>query len=1128
MAQNTSNLKTKTVFAGSDTVHIDSLSLVPNALKVVGNNMPIWVDDVASKLVFLDPTFDSIAIQYRVLPLKLDASFKHKDTALFIPSLQEQSNPFSYQVEDNSKQQTSFSNLEKRGSLSRGVNFGNNQNLGVNSNLNLQLSGQLTERIQVLAAISDQNIPIQPDGNTQQLQDFDQVYIQLFDDYSKLTAGDFELKMPKSYFMQYQKRLRGISAQSNYAMGQTWLAQTGVSAAVSRGKFSRNIIQGVEGNQGPYRLRGAENEQFIILLSGTENVYIDGRKLTRGQEHDYIVDYNNAEITFTAKQMITKDKRIVVEFQYASQAYSRSLIEAHQHLSNNKLSLNLHVYSEQDAKNQALQQDLTEEQKEILRNSGNNIDGTFASGVSQADFRSDRVLYKLILDTFGNLGVDSIYVYSTNPDSARYQLRFTDVGAGRGNYVQVQSAANGQVFQFVSPLNGVPQGRFEPIVILITPKRRQMVSLGGEYILNKNNKLLFEGAFTNNDLNTYSNIGNSANQGNASKLIWQRRKHIDKDTLWAFTSQLGAEHLSKNFSEIERFRSVEFDRDWNIRDINLTEEQWLPSVELGLHRTEHLSLKFAFDAFLTPNEFKAYKNSAVLNTHWKGFDIDYKASALQTEGNLKKSNFLRHNTFATKRFKKFTLGFRDDLENNIQSQLNSDSLSPLSYSFYEWEVFIANADSAINTYKLSYNNRVDYGLFNNEIDLSTRGEALGFEFGLLKNPINQLKGKVSYRTLQVGNDSLYSGDPEENLLSRLEYDIKLLKGGLSSSSFYEIGSGLEERREFVYIEVAAGQGLYTWNDYNNNGIKELNEFEVAVFRDQANYIRISVPTNDFTRTYSNQFNQVLFLQPERFLNKNTLVGALVSRFANQVAFRVQRKTLREENANRYNPFYTQVSDTALLNTQSSFRNSLFFNRSHPIYGVEYTFQQNTNKNLQTNGLEAQSQKSHQTDLRIVLAKKFQMNIIASTGEREALSAFFENRNYLIEFEKLNPKLSYQPSPQFVAIASYAYTQALTKELTGEEKAFRQQAGLELKINQTNTGSLTLNANAIWIDYNAQSQSPVAYELLEGLLPGVNGTWEAGYQRTLGNNLQLNVLYTGRKSEQNKAIHSGSVQVRAFF
>ena len=53
-------------------------------------------------------------------------------------------------------------------------------------------------------------------------------------------------------------------------------------------------------------------------------------------------------------------------------------------------------------------------------------------------------------------------------------------------------------------------------------------------------------------------------------------------------------------------------------------------------------------------------------------------------------------------------------------------------------------------------------------------------------------------------------------------------------------------------------------------------------------------------------------------------------------------------------------------------------------------------------------------------------------------------------------------------------------------------------------------------------------MLEGLQVGSNITLKVGFQKNMSKNLQLSISYNGRKSEENRAIHTGSMQMRAFF
>ena len=211
------------------------------------------------------------------------------------------------------------------GSIARAITVGNNQDLSLSSSLNLQFSGRLSEDLNVIAAISDDNIPIQPEGNTQQIQDFDKVFIQLIHKNYTLTAGDFEIRKPNSYFLNYFKKAKGGYIQSTVESRNGYKILNDAAIAVAKGKYNRQVFIGKEGIQGPYRLQGSANETYIIVLAGTERVFIDGVLLKRGENQDYTIDYNVAEITFMPKRIITAYSRITIEFEYSDKNYARSL-----------------------------------------------------------------------------------------------------------------------------------------------------------------------------------------------------------------------------------------------------------------------------------------------------------------------------------------------------------------------------------------------------------------------------------------------------------------------------------------------------------------------------------------------------------------------------------------------------------------------------------------------------------------------------------------------------------------------------------------------------------------------------------------------------------------------------------
>jgi hypothetical protein len=322
-------------------------------------------------------------------------------------------------------------------------------------------------------------------------------------------------------------------------------------------------------------------------------------------------------------------------------------------ITNNKLNVRVNAFSEQDLKNQPLQQDLTDDQKEFLNEIGDNTGAALWPNIDSVGFSGEEVRYKMVDTLVNNLLYDSVFVHSTNPDSAVYELGFGLVGEGKGSYKLVSSDANGRVFAWVAPLNGVLQGNYAPLMLLVTPKKSQMITLGVDYAFSEKSILTSEFSVSNYDINTFSSLDRGDNTSFAMVLAYDRKTRISKKTENPWQLQSGAryEWVKKNFTPIEPYRKVEFNRDWNIDDLEDDEDQHQGFVQLGVDNRKHGIASYRFSILDNGPMYRGMMNSVLVDMNTTGFFFTFDGSLLNTKQDIYNTYFFRHKTGISKKMK---------------------------------------------------------------------------------------------------------------------------------------------------------------------------------------------------------------------------------------------------------------------------------------------------------------------------------------------------------------------------------------------------------------------------------------------------------------------------------------------
>ncbi len=274
-----------------------------------------------------DKSPKTITITYRTLPFAIKQVYKR---TLYGKTLPADVNRVPYPHPDTDrtvKTQTVTPNpqpnsqLEVSGSQTFGISVGSGRALSQNQELRINVEGKISDNISVLALLSDQDLPIQPEGTTENIQDIDQKLIRITHPNIKGTLGDFEGRLGNTEFIFFPRALEGVQVEGDFRWGRFHL----IPSAIPKGKSTSIVIPGEEG-RGEYRLTA--DGQYVIVKAGSEIVWLNGVRMRRGENNDYVVrDYGDAIIEFNSKHLITINDVIRIDFEYIPEerAYQQNL-----------------------------------------------------------------------------------------------------------------------------------------------------------------------------------------------------------------------------------------------------------------------------------------------------------------------------------------------------------------------------------------------------------------------------------------------------------------------------------------------------------------------------------------------------------------------------------------------------------------------------------------------------------------------------------------------------------------------------------------------------------------------------------------------------------------------------------
>ena len=1087
-----------------------------------------------------------LQVIYDIFPYNLKDVYSNFDVSVEKDTLSGDTIQVAVQKRDILDNLFETSDLEKSGSIFRGFTVGSNRDLSLNSGFRLQLNGRLSKDIEITAALTDENTPIQPEGNTLKLQELDKVFIELKSTNLSATIGDIDVNFRKSEFLNFTRKIQGAKGYGNF--GTTNFMLTG---AVSRGKYSSNKFNGIDGVQGPYRLNGANNEINILVLSGTEKVYVDGIILTRGEQADYVIDYGLGQITFTTKKLITNASRITVDFEYSDRKYSRTFLGFNNNygLLKRNLNISLSYISETDNENKTIDFTLSDTDKIILKNAGNDPLKASKSGVSVAgrDSLTNRGIgnYKAV-DTVINFVNYRYYRFAPGDSNAVYNVNFSYVGQGKGDYNSLSTYQ----YNFI----GINQGSYAPIVFIPVPSSYQMAVVTLDFTGGKDKSFTFklESAYSSLNKNKFSDI-NKDNGG----IAFLGEIGYSKNNFKAFginftdfSAKYKQRIINRLFSPIDRINNVEFYRNFDASDSsNVTEDfkEGLLSISPG----KTIKMRGYFGQLRRGDFFNSYRTAAAVEFNNPSASLDTLSlpkmrylfeniisdnSPLGISGNWSKHNaFLGYrNFFGFKKmnepFIEFVMNFNAENRKSRQRGVTGDSLKSDSFSFEE---FIP---------KLSLNNLYDFNLFAEynyrKDDNASNGAFVNFSnlstqrYGLNYNGVSWIFSSIDLsiqnRLYSDYGKNLGNADNKTILVNSL-MRLSPLRSAVQTDLLYTVSSERTAKIQRVFVLVPRGQGNYIYiGDPNHIDLQNENNFQLVNY--DGNYIRLNLPTDQYFPTVDLKTSARIYIKPSRYheLSGNSVLANVINNFSAETILKIDEKSKDPNTDNIYFlHFNTFLNDSNTIAGNQWIQQDLNFFENNPEYSLRLRYIQQKGMSQYSSGNERQYSALRSVKMRLGLTTDLtgQFEYINKSDRNSAPVNSVRNRNILSN--SFNSDITYRPIQNIESGLQLNFAKSVDYfPLTPIAANINQQI-LKFIYSFASVGRLRVELERDEVLLNADI-SIFPYELTNGRTSGKSYFLRAALDYNVTRNIQASVNYDGRQEGKNKVIHTGRAQVTAFF